>query len=71
MDAPAADQPPFAREPRRPMRSLLYGRNIDLTAKARARIGLATLIFSIGYAVIAARLVLFAPIAGICDVGEY
>ena len=42
------------------MRTLLYGRNVDRAAKARARIGLAILIFTLGYAVIAARLVMFA-----------
>ena len=42
------------------MRTLLYGRNVDRAAKARARIGLAILVFVLGYAVIAARLVMFA-----------
>ncbi len=53
------------REPwrRRLVRTLLYGRNVDRTAKARARIGLAILVFAIGYAVIAARLVMFATAA--------
>ena len=43
------------REPwrRRLVSTLLYGRNVDRTVKARARIGLAILIFAIGYAVIA------------------
>src|SRR5262249_61193257 len=50
------------REPwrRRLLRTLLYGSNVDRAAKARARIGLAILVFAIGYAVIAARLVMFA-----------
>jgi cell division protein FtsI (penicillin-binding protein 3) len=50
------------REPwrRRLVRTLLYGRNVDRTAKARARIGLAMLVFALGYSVIAARLVMFA-----------
>ena len=44
------------------MDTLLYGRDVDRTAKARARIGLAILIFALGYAVIAGRLVLFAAL---------
>ena len=52
------------REPwrRRLVRTLLYGRNVDRAAKARARIGLAILIFTLGYGVIAARLVMFATV---------
>jgi cell division protein FtsI (penicillin-binding protein 3) len=42
------------------VRTLLYGRNVDRAAKARARIGLAILVFVLGYAVIAGRLVMFA-----------
>src|SRR6266700_586522 len=62
MTAPVADQPAPAREPRRRgfVASLLYGRNVDRAAKTRARIGLAVLIFALGYAIIAARLVMFA-----------
>jgi cell division protein FtsI (penicillin-binding protein 3) len=64
MHAPDAEQsdPPPPAEPwrRRIMRSLLYGRNVDRAAKAKARIGLAILIFTLGYAVITARLVMFA-----------
>jgi cell division protein FtsI (penicillin-binding protein 3) len=62
MTAPVADRPAPAHEPRRPrfVASLLYGRNVDRAAKTRARIGLAVLIFALGYAVIAARLVMFA-----------
>src|SRR4029077_3930056 len=66
----AADQaPPRRHAPRDPPRdpwrrrlvnTLLYGRNVDRTVKARARIGLAILIFVIGYSIIATRLVLFA-----------
>ena len=40
-------------------RRLLYG-NVDRAAKAKARVGLAILVFAIGYAVIAGRLVMFA-----------
>ena len=42
------------------IRSLLYGRNVDRSAKARARVGLAMLAFAIIYAVIGGRLVMFA-----------
>jgi cell division protein FtsI (penicillin-binding protein 3) len=42
------------------IRTLLYGRNVDRTAKAKARVGLAILAFSLVYAVIAGRLVMFA-----------
>src|SRR5262249_57652399 len=61
MHAPTADRPTPAPEPwrRRLVASLLYGRNVDRAAKARARIVLATLIFALGYAVIAARLMMF------------
>jgi cell division protein FtsI (penicillin-binding protein 3) len=42
------------------VRSLLYGRNVDRNAKARARVGLAILAFAAVYVVIGARLVMFA-----------
>ncbi|MGA7810200.1 peptidoglycan D,D-transpeptidase FtsI family protein [Bradyrhizobium sp.] len=42
------------------VRSLLYGRNVDRAAKARARVGFAMLAFAVIYAVIAGRLVMFA-----------
>src|ERR1700676_1662174 len=42
------------------IRSLLYGRNVDRTAKARARVGFAILAFVAIYAVIGGRLVMFA-----------
>jgi cell division protein FtsI (penicillin-binding protein 3) len=45
---------------RRLIRSLLYGRNVDRAAKARARVGLAILAFAAIYAVLAGRLVMFA-----------
>ena len=41
------------------IRSLLYGRNVDRAAKARARVGLVMVAFLVIYAVIAARLVMF------------
>jgi cell division protein FtsI (penicillin-binding protein 3) len=47
---------------RRLLRGLLYGRNVDRSAKAKARIGLAILVFAIGYGIIAARLVMFAAV---------
>jgi cell division protein FtsI (penicillin-binding protein 3) len=70
MDTPAAPlreslhepphEPPHEPWGRRLVRTLLYGRNVDRAAKSRARIGLAILVFALGYAVIAARLVMFA-----------
>src|SRR5262245_18964977 len=42
------------------IRSLLYGRNVDRAAKARARVGLAMLAFAAVYALIGGRLVMFA-----------
>lgn len=42
------------------IRSLLYGRNVDRAAKARARVGLAMLAFAAVYAMIGGRLVMFA-----------
>jgi cell division protein FtsI (penicillin-binding protein 3) len=66
MDAGRPAQAAAPREPvrepwrRRVVRTLLYGRNVDRAAKTRARIGLAILVFAVGYSVIAARLVMFA-----------
>jgi cell division protein FtsI (penicillin-binding protein 3) len=45
---------------RRLLSRLLYGRDVDRAVKARARIALVVLLFAIGYAAIAARLILFA-----------
>ena len=42
------------------VRSLLYGRNVDRAAKARARVALVILTFAAIYAVIGGRLVMFA-----------
>src|SRR4029078_3248590 len=42
------------------LRSVLYGRNVDRAAKARARVGFAVLAFVLVYAVLAGRLVMFA-----------
>ena len=44
------------------IRSLLYGRNVDRAAKARARVGLAILAFAAIYAIIGGRLVMYATI---------
>jgi cell division protein FtsI (penicillin-binding protein 3) len=45
------------------VRTLLYGRNVDRAAKTRARLGLAILVFALGYTVIAGRLIMLAAIA--------
>src|SRR5205807_7409928 len=45
---------------RRILRVLLYGKNVDRSVKTRARVGLAIAAFTVIYAGIAARLVLFA-----------
>jgi cell division protein FtsI (penicillin-binding protein 3) len=45
---------------RRLVQRLLYGVNIDRSAKSRARVGLAILAFFLGYAVIAGRLIQLA-----------
>src|SRR5690242_16645389 len=42
------------------VRTLLYGRDVDRTAKARARVGLAIIAFAAVYAIIGGRLVMFA-----------
>src|SRR5437667_1704942 len=42
------------------IRSLLYGRNVNRAAKARARVGFAIVIFAAIYAVIGGRLIMFA-----------
>jgi cell division protein FtsI (penicillin-binding protein 3) len=63
------DQGPTTRKPagkpaepwrQRLIRSLLYGRNVDRAAKARARVGLAMIAFGGIYGIIAFRLVMFA-----------
>jgi cell division protein FtsI (penicillin-binding protein 3) len=48
---------------RRFMVRLLYGGDIDRAAKARARVGLAILLFAAIYSVIAVRLVMFAMVS--------
>jgi cell division protein FtsI (penicillin-binding protein 3) len=42
------------------LRTLLYGNNVDRNAKAKARVGLAIVAFTMIYGVIAGRLVMFA-----------
>jgi cell division protein FtsI (penicillin-binding protein 3) len=53
---------PVKSERGRWMRTLLYGNNVDRTAKARARVGLAILAFALVYTAIATRLVMFAVV---------
>jgi cell division protein FtsI (penicillin-binding protein 3) len=55
---------PKSSEPwrQRLIRSLLYGRNVDRAAKARARVGFAILAFAAIYAIIGGRLVMYATI---------
>lgn len=60
---PSADMPAHETpEPwrRRVVRTLLYGASVDRSVKARARIGLAIVVFGIFYAIIAGRLVMYA-----------
>src|SRR5580692_4666044 len=65
MSATAETIPSTPAEPlrRRLLRSLLYGRNSNRAAKARARIGLAIVAFAAVYCIIAARLVMFALVS--------
>src|SRR6266404_862519 len=60
--APITTKPARLAEPwrQRLIRSLLYGRNVDRAAKARARVGFAVLAFALVYAILAGRLVMFA-----------
>ena len=65
MSATAETIPSAPAEPwrRRLLRSLLYGRNSNRAAKARARVGLAIIAFAIVYCIIAVRLVMFAAVS--------
>ncbi|MDB5673892.1 MAG: cell division protein FtsI/penicillin-binding protein 2 [Sphingomonas bacterium] len=47
----------------RAVRSLLYGHDVDRNVKAKARLGLAIVIFAAVYCVIAGRLVMFASVS--------
>ena len=58
--SPATPAKPVEPWRQRLIRSLLYGRNVDRAAKARARVGLAILAFALVYAILAGRLVMFA-----------
>jgi len=58
-------QPAATRSPQEPwrrwlVRNLLYGRDVNRAAKARARVGLAIIAFAVVYSIIAGRLVMFA-----------
>src|SRR3984893_9272396 len=57
---PSAPPEPWRR---RLLRSLLYGRNSNRAAKARARVGLAIIAFAVVYCTIAVRLVMFAAVS--------
>ncbi len=48
---------------RRLLRRLLYGRDTNRGAKARARVGLAIMAFAVVYSIIAVRLVMFAVVS--------
>jgi cell division protein FtsI (penicillin-binding protein 3) len=65
MSAVAETMPVTPAEPwrRRLIRRLLYGRDANRSAKARARVGLAILAFAAVYGVIAVRLVMFAVVS--------
>ncbi|WP_369721726.1 peptidoglycan D,D-transpeptidase FtsI family protein [Bradyrhizobium sp. LLZ17] len=58
--SPATPAKPVEPWRQRLIRSLLYGRNVDRAAKARARVGLAILAFAVVYLLIGSRLVMFA-----------
>ncbi len=60
---PAPTRSPELSWRRRFIRKLLYGRDADRGAKARARIGLAILAFAALYCIIATRLVMFALVS--------
>ena len=65
MSAIADPVPLVPAEPwrRRLLRGLLYGRNANRSAKARARVGLAIIAFAVVYSIIAVRLVMFAVVS--------
>jgi len=60
VEAPPTPPPPAEPWRRRVLRTLLYGNNVDRNTKARARVGLAMLMFGVVFTVIAGRLVMFA-----------
>jgi len=57
---PKPDRPKQEPWQQRLVRTLLYGRNVDRMAKARARVGLVIIAFAMIYAIIGGRLVMFA-----------
>jgi cell division protein FtsI (penicillin-binding protein 3) len=61
---PTAHLPPVmpAKPPGRFLGTLLYGRNVDRTARARTRVRLAMLGFAAVYLAIGVRLVMFAVV---------
>src|ERR1700691_5857927 len=65
MSASAEAIPSAPAEPlrRRLLRRLLYGRDANRGAKARARVGLAIVAFAVVYSIIAVRLVMFAAVS--------
>jgi cell division protein FtsI (penicillin-binding protein 3) len=65
MSAIAEPAPLVPAEPwrRRLLRGLLYGRDANRSAKARARVGLAIIAFVVIYAIIAVRLVMFGLVS--------
>jgi len=63
LPVPAASVAPAEPWRRRVLRRLLYGRDVNRAAKARARVGLAIVAFAVVYGIIAARLVMFAVVS--------
>jgi len=59
---PAAKKPGESRW-QRAVRTLLYGANVDRNVKAKARLGLAIIVFVAVYGIIAGKLVMFAVIS--------
>ncbi len=63
LPAVAPRKPPAEPWRRRLVRAVLYGSNIDRSAKARARVGLAIVAFAAVYCVIALRLIAFGIVS--------
>jgi len=57
---PSARRAPAGQFHRRLVQALLYGKNVDRIKKARARLGLAMVVFTLIYLIIGGRLVLYA-----------
>lgn len=60
MDSGMDEQKPSEHWRQRLIRSLLYGRNVDRSAKARTRVGFAIIAFAAVFVIIAGRLAMFA-----------